>query len=146
MRPAILFKSHPNILAYSDVWYSSIAGYEHDVQISTVDPAGAARAAFDYPEDFTGVEANDIVSLYLLELFPYSDSEASASSSDGPVDIVLHIDDEHRFRRVGVFDFRRPKNLWLQLHEQGSVNHDTRKEECRKLFFEQCAEEEFTLY
>lgn len=71
MRPTVFFKSQPNMLACSDVWDSSTTGYEHDVQISTVNLVGAAGAAFDYPEDLVGIETIETVRVYLLEVFPY---------------------------------------------------------------------------
>lgn len=146
MRPASHFKSHPGILPSSDMFDTNTGRFAQEVDMANVDIARTATAAFDYPEDFAGDEADDVAHLQLLEAFPFQEpEERNASSVPVPSGLILQADQDGQLRRVGVFDFEWRSEIWLQLHRNGSSDHDKRREECRRDFFTRCAEVEFTL-
>lgn len=118
---------------------------EKDTETSgDIDLAQTATATFDYPDDHIRDDADIVV--FLLEVLPRSDEESKVKQFDRPAGILLQLDENHRFHRVGTFDFEWINVVWINLYEGGSQNHDERRDTFRRGFFEECPMENIVIY
>jgi hypothetical protein len=140
MRPATLYKTFPRVLFCEETFERG--GREGDAGL---DLALTATATFDYQDDYTSEEAESVAVVYLLEVYSVSNDDASKSDS-GPAGIVLQINEIGQYRRVGTFDFEWINAIWMKLYDDGSTDHDARRDAFRSSFFATYPRAEIVLY
>lgn len=114
-----------------------------DAGVKSTDLALTATASFDYPDEHSG--PNGVGVVYLLEVLPYTDDKDETGSDNRPAGIILDLDPDNKFRRVGYFDFEWVNSVWLSLYNSGSKDHDDRRDRFRKEAFASCPMESVTI-
>jgi hypothetical protein len=140
MRPATLYKPFPRLLFCEETFQRR----ERDGDAG-FDLALTATATFDYQDDYTSDEAESVAVVYLLEVYSVSDEHESKSDT-GPAGIVLQTNETGQYRRVGTFDFEWINAIWMKLYDDGSTDHDIRRDCFRSSFFDTYSRAEIVLY
>jgi hypothetical protein len=151
IRAAFYLKIAPKILLFptgedlsKDLFHRSDGEVDDpDASVSSRDLALTATASFDYPDEHLG--PNGVGVVFLLEVLPYTDGKGETGSDDRPAGIILDLDPDNKFRRVGYFDFEWVNGVWMSLYNSGSKDHDERRARFRKEAFANCPMESVTI-
>ena len=149
IRGAFYMKIAPNILLFPrnedlsrTLHQRSDTTAEHDPDDpGSEDLALTATATFDHhPDEHMGHD-DGIGVVFLLEVLPFSED----GYSNKPAGIILGLDQDENFRRIGYFDFEWINSVWSTLYDKGSRDHDERRRRFREDAFRKCPMEEIII-